>query len=312
VAVVGALLDTAGHAVFPATIELRSSLEETRRAAVASDGSFRFDVPPGEYTALVVDLEPDSGWLAPWGQERRGVLADQPGTTPGFYARLVHLADGDERHELTLTALRAARFGGGVVGPAGEPVEGVLVRLRSRALAELVVDARTDVQGLYAFEGLHPGTYELEARLTRTVDPAYRTLPPPRPIEARLAEGQDLLQPELRLRPGDKEIHGRILDPDGAGLAGIRVIALRLVDADDLAWASGALAEAETEADGSFVLADLPPERVLVCVDPELDGVPSRLADAVAPFEVDVSGEAVSTTVPALAVRERPAETEQP
>jgi len=179
-----------------------------QRVDVAPDGTFRFEVGPGDYTAVVVGLEASSGWLPPWGQERRGIAAEDVEARPGFFARLVQVGSVNERHELELTAFRAARATGRVVDPVGEPVEGALVRLQARALAGLVQDARTDVDGFYVFQGLYPGAYALEARLTRTRLAEYRTLPPPREVEATIVEGTETRLPELRLRPGEKEIEG--------------------------------------------------------------------------------------------------------
>lgn len=306
------VVDHLGRGLLPAEVELRSGSQAARVLALDTDGGASFDVLPGEHRLLVRAESLAPGWLAPWGQEQASVLASDPLARPGFLARTVAIERADERPVIELCVWRAARARGRVLDAAGEPAEGVGVRLQSVAQEDLLVEARTDADGCYAFEDLYPGDYTLLARPAQARRPELRALPATRPLALAIAEGEDVLCAELRLRAGERELAGRVVDQDGRPLAGLEVRVQPIAPSDQMPHAGAFPAlSSRTDADGRFLCADLPAERVLVRVEPGFDPaaplLERRLAAAVEPFEVDLSGaEARLELAPVRARASRP------
>jgi hypothetical protein len=263
-------------------------------------------VPPGEHQVLVREEGLAPGWLPPWGQELEAVSPDDPFARPGFLARAVSIASAGERASVELRVFRAAGASGRVLGLAGEPVEGVGVRLQSTDHEGLIADARTDAEGRYAFEGLYPAEYELVARPRQARRPELRGLPETRAVAVTIAEGESALLPDLRLRAGERELAGTVLDQDERPLAGIDVRVQPLAGSDRLA-AGASAASTRTDELGRFRLSELSAERVLVRIEPGFDPsaplLERRLAAAVEPLEVDLGGAEAMVELPAVRVR---------
>ena len=201
----GSVLDRMGRAVLHAKVELRDPLGSKQVTSVDASGRFRFEVQPGDYTVVVAPMPPDCGWLPPWGQERQARSLDHPELTAGFFARSVHIEEGSETQGVSLRAFQASRARGRVVDWSGVPVEGVGVRLRSMLEPGIVVDTRTDRDGLFLLEDLYPGPYSTEVRLSQALERSYRSLPKPLAQEITVPEGEEVVLSDLVLRLGDRE-----------------------------------------------------------------------------------------------------------
>lgn len=287
------LVDAAGHRVQPGRIELRAEGRAPRFEATGPDGYARFEQASGELLVLAHDLP--EGWLEPWGQERCALFEEDPEARAGRCARRVRLESAEAEVDLQLCVFRPARASGRVLGLAGEPVEGVGVRLQASEDEGPIVDVRTDRDGAYVFEGLYPGAYELCASPRQAALPENRSLPPPRPLAVTIEEGQDAALEELHLRRGVEELCGRVLDQDERAVRGLTLEAWSLARDDELA-APRRLAVARTDEAGAFALFDLPaePVRLLIGPDLDLDGPWQErlLAQPVEPLEIDLGGDA--------------------
>lgn len=210
-AIGGVVLNSDGEAVSGARVRVERSLQ-SREARSGPGGTFVLaGLLPGAYT----------------------VIAEAPG-----YARAVLLDAPAGGPPLEVILEAELTFRGEVVDERGRPVSGVdvwFVRLsrdagdvaalfRSgsvlprdrRADASVTFRSATDLRGLFAIQGLGGGTYRVE--LSRegfqgAVIP-YLTLASGAPLEAR-----DL---EFTLLRG-RAIRGRVVDPEGKGIAGAGV-----------------------------------------------------------------------------------------
>ncbi len=182
-----------------------------------------------------------------------------------FIARTVAVVAGTGTEPVRLRAEPGARVSGVLLGPDGAPVRSADLQLavaREAVSDEMLVTndlwiawARTDAAGAFAFP---PASAERALVLFAL------------PASASLASGGFLTLPEQEscgesilestLLPAEA-IAGRVVDTNGAPLAGARV-ACRLPGG----WAPAPplLSETVSGADGSFVLAGVSPGRVLV------------------------------------------------
>jgi hypothetical protein len=170
----GTVLDDAGLPITGAAvraIQVRSNFANPDRVTYAAwpstattddRGVFRFVVPPGRYTALV---------LSPYSPELEG----QPGTTPTFYpgaeapssATFYDIGPGEVRDnvDLRLTVGTTGRVTGRVVSPDPLP-KGTQARLLSAFVDEVAQEAVAEVarspiapDGSFAFAAVPHGPY---------------------------------------------------------------------------------------------------------------------------------------------------------
>ena len=213
-------------------------------AALAADGSFAFgDLEPGQYAVTALHpgsaVELEFGLTLESGETREVRLGSAPGSV--VYGRLVR------RDTL-------------------EPVAAALVRAepRTKGMPGLLREASTaetlsDDDGSYELAGLGAGAWRLTVEL---------------PWGGTARDEVDVLASGDRFRhdfelAGPARLLGLVVDPDGHGVPGARVVAFSKHDgARVAAIAAGDFDERTTEAtaDGSgrFELVDLPPSVGLV------------------------------------------------
>jgi hypothetical protein len=149
--------------------------------------------------------------------------------------------------------------------------------------------------------------YRTGVHLQEATEERFRDLTPPLPERVVVAEGGVYELPTLVADGGVEVIEGRIVDQDGAPFEGLNVLCyLNLPVAADEAphgWSS-LLASERTDAEGRFVLRDLPSVQVKVQAASDADYAPNlplgrrRAAFWVDPIEVDLRGAGAHVVLP--------------
>lgn len=209
--------------------------EVTHTLATRTDGSFRFAAPgPGVWQLATITAD---GYLPYAPELGRGSVRFVAGA-------------GQRIEHADLFLFPAIDYHGRVVDPDGEPVADADVELFAadsgeRTLVAIEAGFRSDADGKFVFHA--PDYAVLEAR--------HRDYPSGRAILDEAAQRSHELT--IRLGEGGSDpgapITGRVLDPDGVGLAGVEVRADPATGVGELARAPACV----SEADGSFELAPL-------------------------------------------------------
>lgn len=194
-----------------------------------------------------------------------------------FEASVVHLTDDGAYEGLTVEIERAdASVHGRITWPDGSPAQGVVVYGLDDG-PNLHFEA-TDGDGRFEFDGLKPGPMTICARTDSERSPGRQGR-----VDARVeleSGAQETL--ELVLGIADGHIAGRVVDGDGAPLAGVEVEAGEHVVAGGLTMGVGQR-RTTTDVDGRYVLEGLGPGRYQVEIS-----APERGARAARPSHVDV------------------------
>jgi Carboxypeptidase regulatory-like domain len=151
----------------------------------------------------------------------------------------------------------------------GKPLTRARVVIRSAALAQARV-ALTDSKGIFTFEALPAGVYEVAASRTGFALPNAAG-GPARGVQVRLGEGESRAGVNLALQRAGT-IPGRLLDEDGTPLSGadVEALSLRAAEGQQLT----VVASARTDDRGDFRLAGLPAGQYFVVArDPAFTNV---------------------------------------
>jgi len=129
-------------------------------------------------------------------------------------AHRVQVAEGAAVSGIEIRLDRGASVSGRVRTPAGAPAAGARMSVwGERSYAEAV----TDGEGRYLLTGVQPGTREVKAEEAETV-------PDPGDVESALMVGPGENHLDLTLaRTARHEVHGRVVGPAGAPVAGARL-----------------------------------------------------------------------------------------
>jgi protocatechuate 3,4-dioxygenase beta subunit len=156
--------------------------------------------------------------------------------------------------------LPGARLAGRVVGMDGKPAANVRVNCRPESLSAALTseasygDAATDPSGAFAFDGLHPGRYRLEAG-SRPWGSAPAGIGRCVRNGVVLEENGTLENLELRLQE-ECRVEGLVLDPEGKPAAGATISAR-----DEGGIAVQRWPPVATDASGRFTMDGLLPGR---------------------------------------------------
>jgi RNA polymerase sigma-70 factor (ECF subfamily) len=131
----------------------------------------------------------------------------------------------------------------------------------------------TDAEGRFRLEGLLDRSYVL-----RAMDNDTLAMVESEPLESHGPDGGDVVL-ELPTHTGHRRIEGRVLTENGVPVAGARLVLMRrgfhvqVPDAHSVSWDSSAAA-VESDAEGRFVLPDVPPGELFLNVSK--NGIKSR------------------------------------
>jgi len=253
---------------------------------------------------VIVDERSLAKDLLPPVEQHRNEPGEHP---PGWYARMAEVA-ADTTVNVRLRVFLATSVTGIVVDREGVPVRGCGVNLTSRAwrMPGVAANAVTDDAGVYWFRDVRPGDYQLSAW-------AGPDRVGPLPLRVAIAEGERGTMPTLVIDGGAGTVNGRVLDQDGAAVAGVPVELYPTEEAApdgnrpfDL---GSVICKTTTGADGTFVATRLPAGRLTVQVHGE--GALQRKGEAVPlvsppkPAFVDLR-ERSDASVEVAVVRSRP------
>jgi len=187
----------------------------------------------------------------------------------------------DQPNPVVDVTVKSAGISGRVMNGEGKPVSGAIVSVKATTPAAGGqghglggMQDQTEPDGTFLIEGLDPGTYGLTVAAS-----GYRSADVP-PVT--VANESDVPTVEVRLEPG-RTVRGRVLDANGAGIAGAMVMTAPSGTAPS---GRGAL-PTTTDVNGTFLItapADGPIDLTAVA-----QGFPPARATAVQPQDgVDV------------------------
>lgn len=231
----------------------------------------------GRFYLDLTGLEPLSSWL---GEE--GARHDLTAVRAGYLPAVLR-PDLDERgrpvwpESVVLRPVRRALWiAGRVVDPTGEPLEGYVVYLPEAHLlddhtieGEIAGDREeffhktvTDAQGRFELEGLLERWYDVAALDPRTLCGGRLD---------RIEAGSDGVEIRVDTEAMYRRVEGRVVDRNGLPIEGARVepyVSTQTARGAQGVWTISSKREAvTTDADGAFVLEDVPREGVELSVE---------------------------------------------
>lgn len=157
--------------------------------------------------------------------------------------------------DVRLVLRRGARVSVAVLSAAGAPVRGAQVTLwRQEARGESDHTGATDPRGLAALQGVPPGSYVVEAAVSKQAVDVHAS----QPLEVQAGAAPSVT---LRLEEG-RTLRGTVVNPQGLPLSGVSVRA-DLLDADRPRYRGGSSRMGlppegvRTDAEGHFTLRSL-------------------------------------------------------
>ena len=157
------------------------------------------------------------------------------------------LVDGPAPPDAHLVVPAGGSLAGSVIGPDGAPSAWCAIEWRGRERGGSTGTAACDATGAFLLEGLPRGMLVLRLRSTSGLRQNMRVTPPLRPDERRQGFVAQLVR--------RVEVSGFVVDTEGRPVDGVTLAFDSQVDPE---WS----AFADTQADGSFVLSDVPPGAV--------------------------------------------------
>jgi len=310
----GKVLDDLERPVARVMVELFLERDGPVSATQAvADGRFDFDgLPGGSYSVRLNAESLPSGVLPPWRQDM-----GTPGNGNKYEAKRVEMPKTGGTFDVELRVFTPSVAWGRVVGPAGESVEGVHVRLQGAASAgqpsSLMAEAYSDASGRFEIENVYPGRYVAEVYPQSASNSFYHTVPAPIPPAFEILAGGTYDIGVLQLGGGTNTVFGRVVDEEGVPFAGLPVIAYPAGSPGEgysPYTMSSTLAGATTDDAGRYRLDRLPSAPVKIAAGPDYLGKPlgERLAAFHAPqLEIDLgSGRATYHAEEMVVPRSRP------
>jgi hypothetical protein len=256
----GRVVDGSGEAIAEVLVRHRTNLLDrtidsrhtapTGEAWTGADGAFSVLVPPGQVT----------------------LLASAPQRTPSS-TRIHWVAPGAELHGIEIVMDQGAEVAGRVVDSAGRPVAGARVVGRAELDGDdgggpdAPIHATTGQDGGFRLSALPPGRLVLQAEVAgHAPSPA---------VAVTVSEEPGARRADVVLRlAAPAAVSGRVVDAQGAAIAGATVRALR-------AMSQLALPEATADAQGRFQMSMSPGPVVLTAEAPGF--APGRVSGIEAP-----------------------------
>lgn len=192
---------------------------------------------------------------------------EEPGDhPPGFFARRA-VVTADATTIVKLRVFMATSLTGVVVDRDGTPVPDCGVTLSSRAWRSYATaNAITDLRGLYRFQDVRPGNYQLHAY----AGPPHAAQIP---LRVDIAEGERGTLPTLVIDGGTGIVRGRVVDQDGEPVEGVPVVLYpteeSAPDGNRPFDLGSVICVVPTDRHGQFLASRLPTARLTVQVHPE-------------------------------------------
>jgi hypothetical protein len=196
-----------------------------------------------------------------------------PGTTDPAQAQPIVVGPGEVREGLTFRVgfVDVSRVAGTAQRPDGSPVASANVTMRHREMNASIEGsdrlARTDASGRFTFQNVPPGDYRITMRASSTTPPKDLDLWAQTDVAV---SGGDVEGVGLALAPAST-ISGRVsFDGTAPPPADLSIVRLHFTAVDALARAlsgggsGGEPPTASVQADGTFRVAGLPPDRYIV------------------------------------------------
>ena len=241
------------------------------------DGLFRCELGASEAYEFMVKPESLRGGLMPQLLRSRGTQKEGPARDPfdlkNFARAYVRLkAKDDVSVELLVAA--PVRAYGRVLGPNGNPLEGIMVALSAldRNAGGLAEASMTNELGEFAFLEVFPGNHRLLVHVAPNQVPEGENWNPPAPQDAKIHPGQDFDWGDTRIGSGQCSVSGWIVNQDGFGFAGLPVLCYSnkaVEEGLDPQNFTSQLGRTMTDAEGRFTLTGLEAGPALITLTPE-------------------------------------------
>jgi len=234
-------------------IELKTDQGRSLRREVSpgAEGDFVIsDLEKGAYSLRVAQKE----YISEWAKDIQALAAEDatPVILKVFQGGSVSGRVIDARHNL--------------------PLKGAFVALKKDRGAQT---HSTDDAGVYRFEGVAAGRYEIQAEVTRA------GLMPELTLAVEIAPGQNLTGLDFRLDPGEEvTLSGLVTDESGLPLPGAAIRAsIRNPEEKEKFWSGDISQKAKTDDTGMFSMTIFTPARVAVTLVAKKDGFAEAASD---------------------------------
>lgn len=272
------IVDSVGHHVYRGEVLILQHHKILQTLAPhKEDGLFHCELPANEaYEFMVKPDSLDSG-LLPQLLRSRGTQKDRALKDPynlEHFARVYVRLKAHDNLSLDLKVGTAVRPYGQVIGPSGNPLEGIMVVLSAldQEASGLTEASMTKEDGRFAFEEIFPGNHRLMFHVAHGKVPNGESWNPSAPRDVELLPGQDMDLGVIQIGGGQCSVSGWIVNQEGQPFAGLPLLCFSNQEVEERlnphTFASE-LGRTVTNAEGHFSLTGLEAGPVIISLTPE-------------------------------------------